>query len=200
MNIYKILVIVLIIIGAVLLWFSLFAGEDSAENNVMQAKITTNKGEFTVELYKEKMPITTGNFTKLAKDGVFNETKFHRIIPGFIIQGGDPNSRSDNKASYGRGGPGYTIEDEFHPELSNTIGTLSMANTGLPNSGGSQFFINLTDNVGLDFNKEPATSRHPVFGKVIEGMEVIDEMAKTETDELDIPLDPIIIQSIEIVE
>lgn len=156
----------------------------------------TNLGDITIELYMDKMPVTAGNFLKLAEEGFYDDTKFHRVIPNFMIQGGDPNSRDDDSISYGLGGPGYTIEDEFVSGLSNVRGSIAMANTGQPNSGGSQFFINLVSNTGLDFDKEPLTSKHPVFGKVIEGMEFIDAIAEVSTDSRNIPVDPVIIEKI----
>lgn len=164
------------------------------------AHLKTNKGVITLELFEDQMPITVGNFTQLAQSGFYDNTKFHRVIEGFMIQGGDPNTKGNNEAIYGQGGPEENIPDEFVAGelLTNTRGTIAMANTGQPNSGGSQFFINLTDNTGLDFNKEPLTSKHPVFGRVIEGMDVVDAIARTETKERDIPVEPIIIESIEI--
>lgn len=132
-----------------------------------QAEFETSLGNFTIEFFNEKMPITVANFLNLAKVGYFDGIKFHRVIAGFMIQGGDPLSKDDNQQSlWGTGGPGYAIEDEHvsDPELSNVIGTISMANSG-PNSGGSQFFINVADNTFLDFDKAPLTSKHPVFWK-----------------------------------
>lgn len=165
------------------------------------AIIKTNKGTFELELFADQMPITTGNFIALAEAGFYNDTKFHRVIDGFMIQGGDPNSKGTDESKYGTGGPGKTIQDEFveGENLSNTRGTISMANTGQPNSGGSQFFINLVDNTGLDFDKPPFTSKHPVFGRVIKGMEVVDQIGSVETKAGDIPTDPVIVQSVTIV-
>ncbi len=119
------------------------------------AVMTTNKGVIEIELFEDTMPITTGNFIKLLEEKFYDGIKFHRIIDNFMIQAGDPNTKGDNVMSYGTGGPGYTIQDEFVEGelLSNTRGTISMANTGQPNSGGSQFFINTVDNTALDFNK-----------------------------------------------
>ncbi len=129
------------------------------------------------------MPVTAGNFEKLVKEGFYDGIIFHRIIPNFMIQGGDPTGT-------GMGGPGYKIQDEFVPGHSNTRGTLSMANAG-PNSGGSQFFINLVDNSFLDYDKEPAQSKHPVFGEVTEGMDIIDKIAAVETGAQDKPLEDV---------
>ena len=160
----------------------------------------TNKGDIVLELYLDKTPITAGNFLKLAREGFYDGTKFHRVISGFMIQGGDPNSRGSDAPLYGRGGPGYTIEDEFVPGFSNVRGTISMANTGAPNSGGSQFFINLVDNLGLDFDKPPPSS-HPVFGRVTQGMvDIVDAIAQTPTGPGDVPLEPVVIRSISISE
>lgn len=164
------------------------------------AVITTNKGVIELELFEDMMPITAGNFKKLANEGAYNGTKFHRIIEGFMIQGGDPNTKGDDVMQYGVGGPGYTIPDEFvkGENLTNVRGTIAMANTGQPNSGGSQFFINLVDNTGLDFDKPPAQSSHPVFGRVVKGMELIDALGKVETGPRDVPLDPVIVEKVEI--
>jgi peptidylprolyl isomerase len=169
---------------------------DGGETRMVVLK--TNMGDITLELFTGKMPITTGNFLTLAEEGFYNETKFHRIIKGFMIQGGDPNSRGDDTATYGRGGPGYTIEDEFADGLSNVTGTISMANTGRPDSGGSQFFINVADNTGLDFDKEPLTSKHPVFGRVIEGMDVVNIIQSVPTGAGDMPVEPVVIEEIQI--
>lgn len=165
------------------------------------AVITTNMGVIELELFEDQMPITTANFIELAESGFYNQTKFHRVIPNFMIQGGDPNSKGNNEAIYGTGGPSKNVPDEFVEGelLTNTRGTIAMANTGQPNSGGSQWFINLVDNTGLDFNKEPLISKHPVFGRVINGMDVVDAIGQAETKARDIPVSPIIIESIEIV-
>jgi peptidylprolyl isomerase len=177
----------------------------NVSNNTVQGALTratfhTNKGDIVLELETDKTPITVGNFVKLAREGFYDGTKFHRVIENFMIQGGDPNTKQEDTSLYGQGGPGYTIEDEFVDGLSNVRGTISMANTGQPRSGGSQFFINLVDNTGLDFDKQPYTSKHPVFGHVIEGMDIVDIIAQIETDARDMPLEPVIIQSISVME
>lgn len=160
--------------------------------------LKTNKGDVTVELFTEKMPITAGNFLKLAKEDFYDGVKFHRVIDGFMVQGGDPNSKDDSKQNaWGTGGPGYAIEDEFVEGFSNVRGTLSMANSG-PNSGGSQFFINLVDNTNLDFDKPPLSSQHPVFGRVIAGMDVVDAIAKVKTGPRDVPVEAVVINDIEV--
>ncbi|MAH49434.1 peptidylprolyl isomerase [Candidatus Pacearchaeota archaeon] len=130
-----------------------------------RVKLETSKGDIVIELY-DNMPVTSGNFKKLVEEGFYDGVIFHRVIKDFMIQGGDPTGT-------GTGGPGYSIDDEFVKGSSNLRETISMANSG-PNSGGSQFFINLVDNVFLDWDKEPLTSKHPVFGKVVEGMDVVD--------------------------
>lgn len=137
----------------------------------------TNKGDIVIELY-DNMPITAGNFEKLINKGFYDGVIFHRVIDGFMIQGGDPTGT-------GTGGPGYTIKDEFVGENKNDRGTISMANAG-PNTGGSQFFINLVDNNFLD-------TKHPVFGKVVSGMDMVDAIGKVQTDSADKPLEDIVI-------
>lgn len=155
------------------------------------AKFETNLGYFTIKLYEDKMPITTKNFIDLVEKGFYDGTKFHRVIERFMIQGGDPLSKEDSqKAMWGTGGPGYKIKDEFHSELSNTKSTLAMANAG-PNTGGSQFFINTASNTNLD-------SKHPVFGKVVEGMNIVEKISKVSTDQSDKPIEDVIIEKITI--
>ena len=174
---------------------SLINNDKKVKNMV---SIDTNYGIIKVELFLDKAPITAGNFKKLALEGFYDGTRFHRVIPGFMIQGGDPLSKDKNFITrWGTGGPGYAIADEFGKGLSNIRGTLSMANSG-PNTGGSQFFINLTDNSFLDWDKEPLTSRHAVFGKVVEGMDIVDKISKTKTtgSPFDRPAEDVLIKSI----
>jgi cyclophilin family peptidyl-prolyl cis-trans isomerase len=153
-----------------------------------QAIFETNKGKFTLELFEDKAPVTTGNFIKLANQGFYNGLIFHRVIPQFMIQGGCPQGT-------GTGGPGYTIKDEFHKDLSNVRGTIAMANRG-PNTGGSQWFINIVDNCYLDFDKKPYSSAHPVFGKVVQGIEIVDAISQVKTGRNDKPAQDIIIKKI----
>tara|TARA_B100000745_G_scaffold251865_1_gene174029 strand:- start:941 stop:1666 length:726 start_codon:yes stop_codon:yes gene_type:complete len=176
---------------------------DMATTNDMNpvAVFTTNKGVFEIELFADQMPITTGNFIKLAEEGFYDGIKFHRILDGFMIQGGDPNTKTDNTATYGQGGPGYTIQDEFvkAENLSNVRGSISMANTGQPNSGGSQFFINTVDNLGLDFDNDlQPMSKHPVFGKVTAGMDVVDTISAVAVQPGGLPVEPVVIESLTI--
>lgn len=136
------------------------------------ALMDTSKGMIILELYNDKVPITANNFINLSKSGFYDETKFHRISPDFMIQGGDPYSKDNDPSNDGQGGPGYTIKDEFHPDLKNERGMISMANSG-PDTGGSQFFILVTDAPWLD-------NAHAVFGKVIYGINVVDIIANAE--------------------
>ena len=146
------------------------------------------------------MPVTAGNFITLANDGFYDGLHFHRVINNFMIQFGCPHSKDPKSPSCGTGGPPHgTIQDEFPPELrlSNEPGTLSMANTGRPNSGGSQFFINTTHNHYLDYFT-PGPSKHPVFGRVVEGMNVIADIEGTQTDHRDNPITPVQVISIKV--
>jgi peptidylprolyl isomerase len=172
---------------------------DMTNNNNPVAVFTTNKGVIEIELFDDTMPITAGNFAKLASEGFYDGTKFHRVIEGFMIQGGDPISKTTEVMRYGTGDAGYTIPDEHikGEYLTNVRGTIAMANSG-PNSGSSQFFINTVDNLGLDFDKEPVASKHPVFGRVVKGMEVVDAIGKADTNPRDLPLEDIIIEKVEI--
>jgi len=164
------------------------------------AILKTNRGTIEIELFADLMPITVGNFIALAESGFYDSVKFHRVIDGFMIQSGDPNSKGANEATYGTGGSD-NIQDEFIEGelLTNTRGTIAMANTGQPNSGSSQWFINLVDNTNLDFDKQPLTSKHPVFGRVIKGMDVVDAIGVTKTKAGNVPVEPIVIESIDIV-
>ncbi len=157
------------------------------------ATLETTLGTFTIELFTDKMPITAGNFIKLAKGGFYDGLHFHRVIDGFMCQFGCPHSKDPKSPRAGTGdGPDGTIKDE-HPadaKLSNEPGTLSMANTGAPNSGSSQFFINTKHNAFLDFFS-PGASKHPVFARVVSGMDVVTKIEKTPTDGDDRPRTPV---------
>jgi len=139
------------------------------------------------------MPVTAGNFVSLAKSGFYDGLHFHRVIEGFMLQFGCPHSKDPVSPRAGTGdSPNGTIQDE-HPEnakISNEPGTLSMANTGRPNSGSCQFFLNTVDNARLDWFS-PGQSRHPVFGKVVEGMDVAKKIESTPTDRDDRPKTPV---------
>jgi len=157
------------------------------------ATLETSLGTFTIELFVDKMPITAGNFIKLAKSGFYDGLHFHRVINNFMIQFGCPHSRDPNSPRAGTGdGPDGPLQDE-HPanaKISNEPGTLSMANTGRPNSGSCQFFINTKHNAYLDWFT-PGQSKHPVFGRVIDGMDVVKKIGTTPTDRNDRPLTPV---------
>ena len=157
------------------------------------ATFETSLGTFTAEIYQDKMPITAGNFVKLAQQGFYNGLHFHRVIQNFMIQFGCEHSKDPNSPRCGTGdSPFGRIQDEHPPEhkLSNEPGTLSMANTGRPNSGGSQFFINTVHNAYLDWFS-PGQSKHPVFGKVTSGMDVVTKIENVRTDSSDRPVEPV---------
>ncbi len=157
------------------------------------ATLETSLGNMTVALFTDKMPGTAGNFIDLAKSGFYDGLHFHRVIQGFMIQFGCPHSRDPESPMAGTGdSPNGTIADE-HPEdakLSNEVGTLSMANTGRPNSGSCQFFINAAHNDYLDWFT-PGPSQHPVFGKVTDGLDVMSAINSTPTDSGDRPVEPV---------
>ena len=148
------------------------------------AHVQTNQGAFSIELFEDKAPKTTKNFIDLAEKGFYDGVIFHRVIEGFMLQGGDPTGT-------GRGGPGYNIPDEFHPDLKHSEeGMLSMANAG-PNTGGSQFFVTLAPTSWLD-------GKHAIFGKVVEGMEVVRTIGSTPTGPGDQPLQEVVMESVKI--
>merc|ERR1711981_210401 len=171
-------------------------------------------GSFKAEIYVDKMPVTASNFIDLCQSGFYNGIHFHRVIPGFMDQFGCPNARDPKSRRAGTGGPpdgtfknlktggmerrsnGGNIKDENISRDTNAPGTLSMANTGSPNSGGSQFFLNVNDNSNLDWFS-PGQSKHPVFGKVISGMDVLTAISKVKTSN-DNPVTPIMMKKITI--
>jgi cyclophilin family peptidyl-prolyl cis-trans isomerase len=157
------------------------------------ATFSTSLGDFTAEILADKMPKTAQNFVKLAKSGFYDGLHFHRVIDGFMIQFGCPHSKDAASPRAGTGnGPDGCIDDE-HPadaKLSNEPGTLAMANTGRPNSGSCQFFINTVHNAYLDWFS-PGPSKHPVFGKITQGLDVVKKIEKSATDDRDRPKTPI---------
>ncbi len=183
-TITGIVVLILFVLSAMMIFQ--MTGNTIKETMGTKIKLETNQGDIIINLYDD-MPITAGNFKKLVSEGFYDNVIFHRIMDNFMIQGGDPQGT-------GMGGPGYNIEDEFTHEggNKNSRGTISMANSG-PNTGGSQFFINLVDNNFLD-------TKHPAFGKVIEGMDVVDKIAKVQTGANDRPVEDVIIKKASIVE
>ncbi|CAE8603974.1 unnamed protein product [Polarella glacialis] len=178
------------------------------------ATFETTMGSFKAEIYLDRVPITASNFVDLCSTGFYNGVHFHRVIPGFMDQFGCPNARDPNARNAGQGGPpdgefknlvtgaterrsnGGNIKDENISRDTNAPGTLSMANTGQPNSGGSQFFLNVADNKNLDWFA-PGPSKHPVFGKIIEGMDICVAISKVPTKN-DNPTTPIMMKSITI--
>lgn len=162
----------------------------STNTKAMQATLHTTKGDITIE-FSDATPNTVANFTKLAGEGFYNGTKFHRVIAGFMIQGGDPLTKDDTMmARWGTGGPGYQFQDEITATNHNAVGTIAMANAG-PNTNGSQFFINVADNSFLD-------TKHTVFGKVVAGMDVVTAIEHTPTMPGDRPTTPMVITSVDL--
>lgn len=143
-----------------------------------QVRLETTMGNITIALDPD-MPVTTGNFLNLTRSGFYNNVTFHRVIAGYIVQAGDPTGT-------GRGGPGYTIPDEFTAHNHNLRGTVAMANKGVPDTGSSQFFINLKDNSGLD-------EGYPVFGTVTEGMDAADAISQVPVGDKYRPLENVTI-------
>lgn len=144
------------------------------------ALIQTVHGNIELEFFVDKAPRHVENFKKLAKEGFYNGTAFHRIIPGFMIQGGDPNSKSEDRAQHGSGGPGHSVDAEFN-DTKHVRGILSMARSSDPNSAGSQFFICVQDSFFLD-------GQYTAFGRVIQGMDVADKIVSEDHDSNDNPL------------
>ncbi len=166
----------------------------AVNHSVSGVVIQTNKGSIEIDFYPDKAPMTVNNFIKLVDSGFYDGTKFHRVIPNFMIQGGDPLTKDDSmKSKWGTGGPGYTFDDEIGKDNRNLIGTISMANAG-PNTNGSQFFINVADNDFLD-------TKHTVFGKVTKGMDVVEKISEVKTElnssgEKSLPVDDVVIERI----
>ncbi|HLC74227.1 MAG TPA: peptidylprolyl isomerase [Candidatus Nanoarchaeia archaeon] len=177
----RLLVICLLLMFACAQEETIEEGEKNMNRNVI---IETNLGTIEIELFEDKAPITTANFIQLAQKGFYNGIIFHRVIPDFMIQTGDPDGD-------GTGGPGYEIADEFHPSLKHDVpGILSMANSG-PNSGGSQFFITVASTPWLD-------GKHAIFGKVVKGMDIVDEISLVETGANDKPRSPVTMKKVTI--
>jgi cyclophilin family peptidyl-prolyl cis-trans isomerase len=178
-----------------------------------RVQFSTTEGDFVVELFAKELPITTANFVDLAKNGFYNGLSFHRVIGSFMLQFGCPFSKDPTSSRAGTGGPAPgsqfavpgqgtvtrdregNIPDEFTARMTNAPFTLSMANTGQPNSGGSQFFINTVHNSYLDWFDNSTPSKHPVFGKIVSGQEVIKRIEATPTNADDRPLRPVVVKS-----
>ena len=177
----KIFIISAIILLVII--FSLIIFENKKMLDKKIAVLETNKGNIEIELYLD-MPITSGNFEKLVEQGFYNDVIFHRVIDGFMIQGGDPKGN-------GTGGPGYTFSDEFDPSLKHDkAGILSMANAG-PNTNGSQFFITDAPTPWLN-------GHHSIFGEVVEGIDVVHKIARVEHGANDKPLQDVVINKVTI--
>lgn len=164
---------------ALLVGLIAFVSFGSSAMGEEMAIIKTNKGTIKLKFFPEVAPGHVENFKKLAKKGFYNGTIFHRVIPGFMIQGGDPNSKSEDKSSHGMGGPGYEINAEFS-DKKHVRGIVSMARSQDPDSAGSQFFICVKDSRFLD-------NQYTVFGEVSEGMDVVDEIVSSPRDGNDNP-------------
>ena len=145
------------------------------------ATIETKFGEINLKFFPEVAPNHVNSFIKLAGDGFYDGTTFHRIVPRFVIQGGDPNTKSDDRSRHGMGGPGFTLKAEFS-KLPHKRGSLSMARAAHPDSAGSQFFICVADAPFLD-------GEYTVFGEVVEGMNVVDKIVSQPKDQRDNPID-----------
>jgi len=208
----KTLLIIVIALGLILIGliasFALIptpAAKESADNsnasnnqnsNMQNAQtnqtvvLKTNFGDIVLELFSADAPKTVENFIKLSKSGFYNGTKFHRVIKGFMIQGGDPNSKDDDWSDDGMGGPGYKFEDEINSHKL-VRGTLAMANAGA-NTNGSQFFVITAESTPwLD-------GKHTAFGKVLSGLDIVDKIESVKVNENDHPMDDVIVNNIEI--
>lgn len=173
--------------STVLMSFSMAAcGANHVNTDNPKVTIETSKGRIVIELYPKQAPKTVANFVKLAKQGFYNGITFHRVIPGFMVQTGDPTGT-------GRGGPGYTFEDEISPDLKHIgPGVVSMANAG-PNTNGSQFFITLAATPWLD-------GKHTIFGRVLEGQSVVEQISAVSRDQNNKPLQAISMDRVVITE
>ncbi|MBT3412795.1 MAG: peptidylprolyl isomerase [Candidatus Jacksonbacteria bacterium] len=157
----------------------------------LMAQFETSEGAIVFELFEEKAPVTVANFVKLAESGFYDGVRFHRVIKDFMIQTGDPNSKDDDWSNDGTGGPGYTFEDEFSPDDSLIKGSLAMANAG-PNTNGSQFFVVTAASTPW------LNGKHTLFGKVVEGMDIVEAIENVSVNAQDHPLEDVTITGIQI--
>jgi len=160
-----------------------FSSEEVKKMSEQQAIIRTNLGDITLKFFPEVAPNHVNNFIELAKKGFYNGTTFHRVVPKFVIQGGDPNSKNPDRSKHGMGGPGYQVKAEFNKKP-HRRGTLSMARSAHPDSAGSQFFICVADIPSLD-------GQYTVFGEVVKGIEVVDKIVSQPRDGNDNPKDKV---------
>ena len=165
-------------------------GETALQGGQEVAVIKTTLGTIVLEFFEEDAPKHVANFKKLAGEGFYDGITFHRVIPGFMIQAGDPLTKDDDRSNDGTGGPGYTIDAEFNSRK-HLRGTLSMARKPDPNSAGSQFFICLKPQPGLD-------GQYTIFGQVTEGMDVVDKIAEVQRDKKDNPLQKVVMEKVSI--
>lgn len=191
-SMQKILLIisVLLLTGSIVYYYT--SSEKEEEQIAMnRAILETNQGNITIELLPDKAPNTVDNFVRLANEGFYDGTRFHRVIEDFMVQGGDPLSKSkDNMGRWGTGGPGYTFDDEEN-DVQMVQGVLAMANSG-PNTNGSQFFI-------ITAEETPwLQGRHTAFGRVTEGMDVVMAIQSMDTGPNDIPEEDVILQKVTI--
>lgn len=164
----------------------------ATETTMTTVTLQTTEGDIVLELFNDLAPKTVDNFVTLAEQDFYDGVRFHRVMDGFMIQSGDPTTKDlALESAWGTGGPGYQLDDEIYAENSNVAGTISMANSGRPNTNGSQFFINVADNNFLD-------PKHTVFGRVLEGMDVVEVISKKPTTgaPLDRPLEDIVINDV----
>jgi len=160
-----------------------FTKQEIKKMTETRAVIETKFGNIELKFFPDVAPNHVNNFIELAKKGFYDGTTFHRVIPGFMIQGGDPNSKDPDRSRHGTGGPGYSLKAEFN-DRSHTRGALSMARSSDPDSAGSQFFICVTDSPFLD-------KKYTVFGEVVSGMDVVDQIVKQPRDGRDNPIERI---------
>jgi peptidylprolyl isomerase len=180
---------VVIIAAGVIIAIDPFAPEEPKQEVARQVVLETTLGNIGIELFSDLAPRTVENFLTLAGEGFYGGTRFHRVIEGFMIQGGCPYSRDEGlKDRWGTGGPEYVFDCEIHDENFNVRGTIAMANAG-PNTNGSQFFINVVDNAHLN-------AGHTVFGRVVSGMDVVDTINAVQTDPRDVPLEEVVLKRV----
>ncbi len=165
-------------------------GDELQKQSDEVAVLETIKGRIVLEFFPEVAPNHVKNFKKLAQEKFYDGTTFHRVIPGFMIQGGDPNTKDDDPSNDGRGGPGYAVKAEFSSRP-HVRGTLSMARSSDPDSAGSQFFICVARSPWLD-------GKYTVFGRAIEGMDVVDRIIKVDRDKRDRPLKDVVVKTVRI--
>ena len=187
-NPSAVLYVLIIVIITLLIGYASSGGTNQKNMTTIKTQtvtIETNLGNIDLELYSDKAPKTVANFVKLASSNFYDGTKFHRVIKGFMIQGGDPYTKGEDTSVYGTGGPGYKFDDEIN-DLPMVAGMLAMANSG-PNTNGSQFFI-------ITASSTPwLVGHHTVFGKVVSGMDVVTKIENSRTGANDLPVTPVVV-------